>query len=176
MVSNIILIAVGIIALAAVGMFGPRLFHNYQRKRATENTFAIQNIQTGMNLRPYNAGIADNVKLVQYPHNEWECLTWQMIRMKDDSYLLKNLYTHKTFQPVATPASGVALSQRALEANAHQYWEFIKISDGKYNIRLKDTELYLTPSNSEKNSPIVLMPIGKSENQSWKLLEQHPIM
>ena len=173
---KILIGAVGVIGVALTAMFAPRLYHNYQRKRATENTFAIQNVETGMNLRPYNAGIADDVKLIQYPHNEWECLTWQMIRMTDGSYLLKNLYTHKTFQPIAEPSEGIALWQRTLEANPYQYWEFIKQSDETYFIRLKDTEFYLTTSGDEKDTAIILMPLGESDSQKWKLIEQHPIV
>ncbi|MDL2327279.1 hypothetical protein LJC64_01265 [Ruminococcaceae bacterium OttesenSCG-928-A11] len=174
--NKILLAAGGIVCVAAVAMFGPRFYHNYQRKRATQNTFAIQNIETGMNLRPYNAGIADDVKIIQYPHNEWECLTWQMIRMEDESYLLKNLYTHKTFQPVTAPGEGIALHQRTLEANQYQYWEFIKQADETYAIRLKKTDLYLTTANDDKDSAIILMPPNDLDNQKWRLIEQHPVI
>ena len=167
---------VGIVSIVVVAITGQRLYHNIQIKRATQNTFAIQNVETGMNLRPYNAGFTNDVKIIQYPHNEWECMTWQMIRMEDDTYLLKNLYTQKTFEPVAEPSEGVSLQQRTLEANQYQYWEFVKQADETYTIRLNNTDLYLTTNDNERDSAIILMPLNNSDNQKWRLIEQHPIV
>lgn len=114
MVATILLIVIAVILLFAIVMFGPRLYHNYQRKRATQNTFAIQNVKTSKNIRPYNAGIEDDVEIIQYRHANWECMTWQLIKMEDGSCLLKNLYTHKTFQPKREPEAGVELYQKNL--------------------------------------------------------------
>ncbi len=152
-----------------------RFYHNYKRKRESKNTYAIQNVKTGMDIRPYNAGIYDKTKIIQYKHANWECLTWQMIKLENNTYLLKNLYTQKTIQPSALPEQGVGLYQLPLEANRLQYWEFIKQSNETYLIKLKGTELYITTTSDNNNSSLVLMPQQNSKEQLWKLLEQHPI-
>ena len=169
-------IGLGIVASGYLAMTGQRLYHNYKRKRGTVNTFAICNVETGMAIRVYNAGIPDETKIISYKHANWECMTWQMIKLADGSCLLKNLYTHKTFQPVSSPEPGVALWQQPLEANDLQYWEFVKTPDESYRIRLKGTELYITASGNKNNAPLVLMPIQDSQSQQWKLVEQHPIV
>lgn len=153
-----------------------RLYHNLKRKRETVNTFAIQNVKTGMDIRPYNASIYNETKIIQYKHAKWECMTWQMIKLEDGSYLLKNLYTQKTFQPKPSREPGTALWQQPLEANDNQYWEFIKLPNGTYNIKLKGTELYVTASSSENNAPIILIPLQEAADQKWILIEQHPIV
>lgn len=169
------LTVLGIAGAGYAAVTAQRFYHNYQRKRSTVNTFAVQNVKTGMNIRPYNAGIDDWVKMIQYKHADWECMTWQFIQVEDGSYLLKNLYTHKTFQPAAAEA-GVALWQQPLEANRYQYWELIKNSDETCLIRLKGTELYVTVLSAESNSSVILMPLQNSLEQQWRLIEQHPIV
>ncbi|WP_310603407.1 RICIN domain-containing protein [Anaerosporobacter sp.] len=163
-------------ALGYLVMLGQRLYHNNQRKLSTVNTFAIQNKKTGMDIRPFNAGIGDEVKIIQYKHHNWECMTWQFIKLEDGSYLLKNLYTHKTFQSSSALESGVTLWQQPLEANKFQYWEFLRQSEDEYLIRLKDSELYVTVSDDKNNSSIILMPMQNKLEQHWKLIEQHPTM
>lgn len=165
----------GLIVIVAV-VFGPRIFKDIKKKRAYENTYAIQNIATDKALRPYNAGNDDGTKIIQYSLNNWECLTWQLIGLDDDTYLLKNLYTQKSFQPSSTPNSGVTLWQKTLGGSRLQYWEFVKQSDDTYLIRLKDTELYLTATSNENDSDIVLMPRQDSDMQVWKLVRQNPIV
>jgi len=170
------LFGMGIPAAAYLLLFGARTLHNIQRKQGTVNTYAIRNANTDMAIRVYNAGIPDETKIIQYKHQNWECMTWQLIEMEDGSFLLKNLYTHKTFQPSASPEQGVDLWQQPLEANSLQYWEFIKQSDETYQIRLRGTELYITPTSDESNASLVLMPLQDGANQQWVLIEQHPIV
>ncbi len=169
------IIAVLALAILAILIFaGPRAYLTHQLKLGTTNTFAINNVKTGMNIRPYNAGIDNGTKIIQYENNNWECMTWQFIKLEDSSYLLKNLWNDKTFQPSARPKPGVALFQQPIEANSLQYWEFLKQPDETYLIRLKGTELYVTVSSDKSNSDIILMPKQNSADQQWKLIEQHP--
>jgi hypothetical protein len=165
----------GLIVIVAV-VFGPRIFKDIKKKRAYKNTYAIQNTATDKVLRPYNAGNDDGTKIIQYSLNNWECLTWQLIGLDDDTYLLKNLYTQKSFQPSSTPNPGITLWQQTLGGSRLQYWEFMKQSDDTYLIRLKDTELYLTATSNENDSDIVLMPRQDSDMQVWKLVRQNPIV
>ena len=164
-----------IVVILFVLMFGHRIYHGYVKKRDTVNTYAIQNIKTGKDIRVYNAGLADETKIILYSHHSWECITWQFIQIEGDTFLLKNLYTQKTFQPSESPNAGVTLWQKPLGGNKHQFWEFIKQADETYLIRLKDTELYITISAENNHSDIILMPLQNSADQQWKLIEQHPI-
>lgn len=168
-------VLLGLVVLAAVA-FGPRLSKDIKKKRAYENTYAIQNIGTDKCLRPYNAGNDDGTKIIQYSHNNWECLTWQLIGLGDDTYLLKNLYTQKSFQPSAVPAAGVTLWQQTMGGTPLRHWELVEQPNETYLIRLKDTELYITATSNENNSDVVLMSRQGSDMQRWRLVRQTPII
>lgn len=141
---------------------------------AANGTYAIQNVQTGKNLRPYKAGTANGNQIVLYNHHKWKCMTWQFTQVEGNAFQLRNLYTSKTFQPHADPKPGVELKQQPLEEGSLQYWEFIKQPDETFLIRLKDTDLYITISSNETNSPIILKPKQNSNEQRWTLVEQSP--
>ncbi len=44
-------------------------------QKGIKSTYAVQNVKTGKNLRPYNAGIDNGNKIVLYNHHEWKCMT-----------------------------------------------------------------------------------------------------
>ena len=132
------------IVLSCLLILVPRLYKDIVKKQNTINTYAIQNVKTGKDIRVYNAGIDDGQKIILYSHHNWECMTWQFIQLEENTYLLKNLYTQKTFQPSASPEQGATLWQQTMGGDRLQYWEFIKQSDEIYQIRLKGTELYIT--------------------------------
>ena len=136
-------------------------------------SFAIRNVGTGKNIKPYNSDKYDGNDIILYPHNEWKCLTWQFNHIDGIAYQLENLYTQKTFEPKSHLVSGVTLWQQPLNNNSPQ-WEFIKQQDGVYAIRLKDTELYLTISSNKTDAAIILLPYGNTSSQQWKLIEQYP--
>lgn len=168
----ILLILIGLSAI----VFAPRIIKDIKKKQNYENTYAIQNVGTGKDIRVYNAGNDDGTKIILYDHHNWECITWQLIGLEENVYLLKNLYTQKSFEPSAAPASSVTLWQQTLGGSRLQYWEFVKQTGENYLIRLKDTELYLTAASDENDSDIVLMPKQDSESQLWKLIRQNPII
>lgn len=165
----------GLVIIVGI-VFMPRIYKDIQKKRNYANTYAIQNVLTDKCIRPYNAGNDDGTAIIQYSLNNWECITWQLIELENNTYLLKNLYTQKSFQPSSAPATGVTLWQQTLGGNRFQYWEFIGQPDKTYLIRLKDTELYLTATSDENNSDIVLMPKQDSNSQLWRLIRQNPII
>jgi hypothetical protein len=169
-------IVIIVAAAIAAFMFGPRIHKDIKKKRAYENTYAIQNIATGKVIRPYEAGNDDGTKIIQYSLNNWECLTWQLIGLDGDTYLLKNLYTQKSFQPSSAPEAGVTLWQQTMGGTPLQHWEFIKQPGETYLIRLKDTELYLTVTSDENDSGIILMLKQDSDEQLWRLVRQNPII
>jgi hypothetical protein len=156
-------------------MFGGRIHSGYLKKKGMANAYAIQNIKTGKDIRVHNAGIEDERRTTLYSHHNWECITWQFIEVGDSTFLLKNLYTQKSFQPSKTPQEGVTLWQQPLGGSL-QFWEFLKQADGTFFIKLKDTELYITISAEENHSDIILMPLQNSANQKWKLIPQQPIV
>jgi len=172
--------ALGIGLLVVVGAFalmqGQRAYKNIKRKQSSVNTYAIINVQTNKGIRVHDASIEDEAKINIYPHKNWECMTWQLIKLEGDVHLLKNLYTHKTFQPSKAPRVGVGLWQQPLEANNLQYWELIKQADETYQIRLAGTELYATIAGNKNHSDVILMPSNNSDSQRWRLVPQQPIV
>ena len=142
-----------------------------------KSTYAIQNVQTGKNLRPYDAGSQDGNKIVLYSHVEWKCMTWQFINVTGNTYQLKNLFTLKTFQPSSVAVAGVSLVQQPLKDETNQHWEFIKQGDNSFLIKLQGTDLYVTTTFEKTNSPIVLQnKQAQLSAQLWKFVEQHPTM
>ena len=156
-------------------VFGGRMLHDTQKKKLRSNTFAIQNVGTGMDIRVYNAGVQDKTKIILYPHHNWECMTWQKIEQEDGSFLLKNLYTEKGFGASAAPCEGVSLWQQPLSGKDAQSWVF-EGDSGKLRIRLKNTDLYLTAETSETNGNLILTSLSEDMKQFWTLIEQRPIV
>lgn len=137
-------------------------------------TFAIQNVESGKNLRPYAAGKENGNSIILYSHWRWKCMTWQFVRTSGDSYRLINRYTGKTFQPQSEPKPGVRLWQQPSGDQEGQEWDFLRQGDGSYRIRMKGSNLYLTSSASETNSPVMLTLYEDTPAQRWKLREQDP--
>ena len=171
-----ILSVIGVLAVMAAFVFGPRISKDIKKKKNYANTYAIQNVWNGKDIRVLDAGNEDGTEIIMYDHHNWECITWQLIGLGDNTFLLKNLYTQKGFEPVSDPESKVALWQQTLGGSERQHWEFIPLSDGIYLIRLKNTGLYLTATSDENNSSIVLMPEQNSKKQQWRLIRQNPIV
>lgn len=171
---KILLVILAILGLIFIIAISFRIRKDVRKKLNFVNTYAIQNVETKNTIRPFNANIENGVEIISYPHNNWECITWEFIEIEPNIYLLKNLYTQKTFQPASNPKSGVGLLQHNLGGTSLQYWEFIKQTDETYLIRLKGTELYVTASSNKTNSPIILLPKKGSKNQLWKLINQTP--
>lgn len=136
--------------------------------------YAIQHVKTGKNLRPYRAGKHDGNRLILYNHHGWKCMTWDFIKIENETYKLQNRYTSKTFQAQGQPAANARLCQHQLNSDIAQEWEFIRQPHETYLIKLKGTELYVSISSEETNSDIILLPLQNSESQQWKLVEQDP--
>ena len=150
------------------------MFAPFTKAQVISGRYAIQNIQTGKNLRPYDANSADGTKIVLYNHVEWKCMTWEFTSLKESTYQLKNLFTGKTFQPSGKTVDGVNLVQQPLKKDSLQYWVFEKYANNAYHIKLKGTQLYITLSSEKTNSEIVLKPKDDKLLQSWKLVAQDP--
>jgi hypothetical protein len=143
-----------------------------------KGTYAIKNVQTGMLLRPENANKKDATPIVLYTPVNWECMTWDFKSTGGNTYQLQNLFTDKTLQPVEPVTSGKVevYQQPLLKNNLRQQWEFIPVAGDIYLIRLKNTDLYLTPADGEGpvNSGVILAGKKKGESQKWTIYEQHP--
>ncbi|GIZ26687.1 MULTISPECIES: RICIN domain-containing protein [Morganellaceae] len=172
-----IILVLTLILVSECIVLGPRLYKDYQKKKQYKNTFAIVNVQSGLALRPMNANYRDEVPLITYGLHDWECITWEMIGINEpNTYLLKNLYTQKTFQPSGELREEVGLSQQSLGGTTLQYWEFIEKPNGIFLIRLKGHDLYLTASSGKENALVVLRQLQNSENQMWKKVKQNPFI
>jgi len=140
-------------------------------------TYAIKNVQTGMLLRIKDANKANGTPLVSYNPVNWKCMTWDFKYMEGNAYQLGNLFSGKTFQPQQAAAEGVAMEEQPLLAgNASQQYEFLPAGKNIYLIRLKGTELYISPADSHGavNSAIILAKKNSSPLQQWTIYEQHP--
>jgi len=145
-----------------------------------QGTYAIKNMETGLLLRIKDANQKNGTPLVSYSVVNWKCVTWDFIHITGQSYQLRNLFTGKAFQPVnQIPVDGTELEQQVLISNqGNQLLEFLPVEKDVYLIKLKGTELYITPSEEKGivNSSIILSKKNGSKLQQWTIYEQHPTM
>ena len=144
-----------------------------------KGTYAIKNVQTGMLLRVKDAHSENGTPLVAYYPEEWKCMTWDFKHLDGDTYMLQNLLTNKTFQPKSSAVAGVALEEQPFDTgSAIQQFEFEPVGKDTYMIKLKGTDLYITPSDkkSKVNSQIVLAPKTNTKDQYWSIYQQSPTM
>ncbi len=146
-----------------------------------KGTYAIKNVVTGMLLRVMDANSKNETPIVAYSPTNWKCMTWNFEQVEGQTYQLKNLFTGKTFQPAETPVKeNVVLHQQPISAgNSAQQWEFIPQAKNTFLIKLKDTDLYITPSNASgaiNATTILAKKLADSKLQHWLIYEQHPTM
>ncbi len=143
-----------------------------------KGTFAIKNMSTGMLLRVMDANKKNETPIVAYSPTNWKCMTWDFNKVEGNAYNLKNLFTSKTFQPQKSEATaGTAIVQQPIVENStSQQWEFLPEGKNIYSIRLKGTDLYITPSDSKGtvNAQTILAKKDGSKLQQWTIYEQHP--
>lgn len=144
-----------------------------------KGTYAIKNVKTGMLLRIKDANARNGTPLVAYTPQNWKCMTWDFQPTAENTYQLKNLFTKKTFQFFGEAQDQAPLEEQPLTTGANQQqYEFIKVKDSTYLIRLKDTQLYLSPADPKGsiNSAIILSRKKDSPLQQWIIYLQHPTM
>ena len=140
-------------------------------------TYAIKNVETGMLLRIKDANSKNGTPIVSYNPVSWKCMTWDFQHKEGNTYQLRNLFSGKTLQPVQQAAASVPMEEQPLVAgDVNQQYEFIPAGKNIFNIRLKGTELYLSPIDNKgnTNSAIVLAKKDDSKLQQWTIYEQHP--
>lgn len=146
--------------------------------QSIKGTFAIKNIKTGIFLRIKDANKTNGTPLVAYSPVNWKCATWDFNHVEGQNYQLKNLFTGKTFQSdKSASAEGVLLQQQPFVSNKiNQQYEFIPVKKDIYLIRLRNTDLYVTPADIDGtvNSPIILAKKNGTNLQQWTLQEQKP--
>ena len=155
------------------------IIHLAVRAQTIKGNYAIKNVQTGMLLRIKDASNKNGTPLVAYGPQNWKCMTWNFILVEGNTYQLKNLFTGKTFQPKIsdTAESGLEEQPVSLGSNNQQY-EFEPAAKDIYRIKLKGTELYLTPEDKKgaTNSLIILTRKTGTKEQQWTIYEQAPTM
>ncbi|MES2807282.1 MAG: RICIN domain-containing protein [Bacteroidota bacterium] len=142
-----------------------------------KGNYAIKNVKTGMLLRIKDANKKDGTPIVAYYPENWKCMTWNFKKTDQNTYQLQNLFSNKTLQPIADAAVDVAFEERPLLSNeAKQQYEFISVKKDTYLIKLKGTDLYLTPADvkGSVNSAIILSAKRSTPEQQWFIYEQAP--
>ncbi len=142
-----------------------------------KGTYAIKNLQTGLLLRIKDANKADGTLLVAYTPVNWKCVTWDFKHIDGQTYQLRNLFTGKTVESTnESPSAGDTLQQQPLNNTANQQYEFIPVEKDVYLIRLKGTDLYITPYGEKGtvNEPIIFSKKNGTKLQQWTIYEQHP--
>ena len=147
--------------------------------------YAIRNVQTGMLLRVKDAESKNGTPLVAYYPQNWKCMTWDFKNTGPNTYQLQNLLTNKTFQASqgvangGVPSGDVTLEEQPLTVNAsNQQYEFIPVKTDVFLIRLKGSDLYITPADPDGkvNSAIVLAKKNNAPTQYWSIYKQAPTM
>jgi hypothetical protein len=144
-----------------------------------KGNYAIKNMQTGMLLRVKDAHSENGTPLVAYYPENWKCMTWNFKHVDGNTYELQNLLTGKTFQPKSSANAGIAFEEQPLNADGNnQIYEFERVDKDVFMIKLKGTDLYITPSDKKGavNSAIVLAKKTESKDQYWNIYEQVPTM
>jgi hypothetical protein len=147
------------------------------KAQTIQGTYAIKNVQTGMLLRIKDANTKDGTPLVSYDPEDWKCMTWDFKQVDANTYQLKNLLSGKTFEPAGAITAGTALHEEPLSTTATtQLYEFEQVAKDTYTIKLKGTDLYVTPSDEKgrTNSSIILSPKSGSKLQQWTIYQQSP--
>jgi hypothetical protein len=160
------LIAIGFALLVNQAVFAQIIKGNY----------AIKNVLTGMLLRVKDASNKNGTPLVAYDPQNWKCMTWNFISVEGNTYQLKNLFTGKTFQP---KQADIALEEQPISlGSSNQQYEFEPAGKDIYLIKLKGTDLYITPEDKKgtSNSAIILVKKTKTKEQQWTIYEQAPTM
>jgi len=155
------------------------LFPYNSHAQGIKGTYAIKNVKTGMLLRVKDANSKNGTPLVAYDPQNWKCMTWDFQSTGENTYQLKNLFANKTFQPLGEAKDAVIMEEEPLLAHAaNQQYEFIKVKKDIYLIKLKATDLYLTPADPKgsTNSAITLAKKKDSPLQQWSIYLQNPTM
>ncbi|TDW61597.1 ricin-type beta-trefoil lectin protein [Novosphingobium sp. PhB55] len=155
--------------LVAAGLFIGARPQTYEG----EETFAIQNVETGKNIRPKGGRSFEGNSVVVYNLHKWGCLTWRYVPAADGSVLLANVYSKKMLGVSGQTTPGATLAQYARSSSSVS-WDIEEHADGSFLIRLHGTQLYVTATSGEINSAVVLAPPNGSNLQNWRLIKQKP--
>lgn len=150
-----------------------------QTTAVVNGDFALKNVHTGKYVRIRDANTSNGTPIVAYNPVNWKCVTWQFKPSANGGYTLKNLFSGKTLQPQNGDAkAGAAMEEQPIGTTGQQAYELITAGKDVYWVRLKGTELYLTPADAggATNSSIILQAKQDGDLQQWTLVEQHPTM
>jgi hypothetical protein len=144
-----------------------------------KGNYAIKNVQTGMLLRIKDANSKTGTPIIAYYPENWKCMTWDFKKTDANTYQLRNLFSNKTLQPTTLANANVPFDEQPLvPGDAKQQYEFIPVKKDTYLIKLKGTDLYVTPADpkGEVNTAIVLAAKKGTPDQQWFIYEQAPAM
>lgn len=156
-----------------------------QQTTSIKGDYALKNVHTGKYVRIRDANSANGTPIVAYSPVNWKCVTWEFRPGANGSHTLRNLFSGKTLQPLnGEVKAGIAMEEQPLDNSKVQEYEVVAVmkdpqSGGlQYMVRLKGTDLYLTPGDPDgsSNSKIILDKKREGDIQRWTLVEQHPTM
>lgn len=168
-----LLIALIILSLAQLPGRAQTAINNIQ------GDFALKNVHTGQYVRIKDANSANGTPIVAYSPVNWKCVTWAFKPSINGAYTLRNLFSGKTLQPLHGEArAGVSMEEQPLNGGKVQEYEVVSAGKDQFYVKLKGTDLYLTPSDpgGATNTSILLQPKQDGDLQRWTFIEQHPTM
>ena len=142
-------------------------------------TYQIRNVKYGDLLRPRDANHANGTPIVLYSAQPWKCMTWRLQPAGETAFLVRNLFTGKTFHAAfATNAQPADVTQVPLPKNASEgpAWRFVLLDDGHYKITDDKSGKVLTAvkKTGEYSAIIAVAPWSNLDDQKWTLEKIDP--
>lgn len=144
-------------------------------------TYQIRNAKYHDLLRPRDANNADGTPIVLYSAQPWKCMTWRLqpATNVDSAFVLKNLFTGKTFHADAdTNAAPRFVTQTPLAKGGGESpaWQVIKLTDGSYKIIEPKSGHALTAvlADGASAARITIGPWEDKAEQKWQLEKMDP--
>jgi hypothetical protein len=137
-------------------------------------TYQIRNVKFQDLLRPRDANNADGTAIVLYSAQPWKCMTWRLQPAGESQFVLKNLFTGKTFcSGTKTNAAARFVMQTPLTKTAREStaWQFTKLADGSYKIiePKSGQALTATKDDGKYEAHIAVLPWQDQPEQKWLL-------
>jgi hypothetical protein len=167
-------------AMITVGaMAGESASQPVAGKEAKPGSFQIRNLKYGDLLRPEEANSADGTRIVLYPAQTWNCLTWKFHANGESRFQLQNHFTSKTFAAgVGADKAQAAVTQVPFSKKPEERptWQFTKLPGGSYKITDARSGKALTAAKEGTGSGvrIVVQAWDESDAQKWELIEIDP--
>jgi hypothetical protein len=141
-------------------------------------TCQIRNVKHQELLRPRDANNANGTPIVLYPAQPWKCMTWKLQPAGESAFLLRNLFTAKTFSAAADasgPHQPVTQVPLAKDGEGAPKWQLTRLEDGSYKIIDSKSGKALTALKEVGSSLKIIVAAWENKaEQKWELLPIDP--